>query len=205
MVDLTKDRKKLRELYQPGTNEFTLVEVPKLPFAMLDGEAAPEERTVAKAVKTLYQAIHPIRREARVRMGKAFVEPPVEMLYWADDMNDLAGQKRDNWKWRAMITLPVWIDKKAFASAVAQASEQMDEVPDTLRMETFKEGACAQIMHVGAAKDIPKLLERLYRKFLPEANLEPSGAYHEVYLDDWNRTAPERRKVILRQPVLAKK
>ena len=32
-------------------------------------------------------------------------------------------------------------------------------------------------------------------------NLRAIGAYHEIYLDDWSRTAPEKRKIILRQPV----
>ncbi len=203
-MDLTKNRKKLMELYQPGTEEFTLVDVPELPFAMIDGEGSPDHDAVADAVKSLFTAIYPIRREARERMGKAFVEPPVEVLYWADDMRDLAAGKKGNWKWRALITLPVWADEEMFSNAVAQTKGQMDEVPNTLRMETFSEGQCAQIMHVGQAQDIPALSERLYKQILPQNNLEPAGAYHEIYLDDWSRTSPERRKMILRQPVRPK-
>jgi hypothetical protein len=60
-------------------------------------------------------------------------------------------------------------------------------------------------MHVGQAQDIPTLLERLYTQFLPRNNLEPIGAYHEIYLDDWSRTPPEQRKIILRQPVRPKR
>lgn len=41
-MDLTKDRKRLKELYMPGTEDFSLVDVPELPFAMIDGcEIAP--------------------------------------------------------------------------------------------------------------------------------------------------------------------
>jgi len=200
MVDLTKDRNKLLELYRPGTEEFSLVDVPKLPFAMIDGEGSPDEG-VDKAIKILFMAIHPIRRQARQRMGKSFVEAPVEMLYWANNMRDLFDGNKETWKWRAMITLPAWTGKEMFASAVAAACNQMDDLPKTLRMETFEEGLCAQIMHVGSPHKLPRLLERLYRHFLPEQNLEPAGPYHEIYLDDWSRTAPERRKVILRQPV----
>ncbi|MCU7936642.1 MAG: GyrI-like domain-containing protein [Candidatus Thiodiazotropha sp. (ex Dulcina madagascariensis)] len=200
-MDLTKDRKKLMELYRPGMEEFTLVEVPELPFAVVDGQGSPDHDAGAKAIKYLFTAIYPIRREARERMGKTLIEPPLEMLYWADDMCDLAAGNKENWKWRAMITLPVWADGNMFANAVAQAKKQMDEVANSLRMESFSEGRCAQIMHVGRAQAIPALLERLYTQFLPQNNLEPDGAYHEIYLDDWNRTAPERRKLILRQPV----
>lgn len=201
MTDLTKDRKKLMELYRPGAERFTLVDVPELPFAMIDGEGSPDHGAGAKAMKTLFTAIYPIRRDARERMGKAFVEPPVEMLYWADDMRDLAAGKKERWKWRVLITLPVWADEEMFSKAVARTKEQTDEIPRSLRMETFKEGKCAQIMHTGPTEGIPALLERLYTQFLPQCALEAVGAYHEIYLDDWNRTAPEKRKIILRQPV----
>ncbi|NOX83922.1 MAG: hypothetical protein GXP06_13250 [Alphaproteobacteria bacterium] len=204
-MDLTKDRKKLMELYRPGTEEFTLVDVPALPFAIIDGQGSPDHGAGADAVKNLFTAIYPIRRQARERMGKAFVEPPVEMLYWADDMRDLTTGNKENWKWRAMVTLPVWVDEEMFSNAVTQAKGHMDAVPNTLRMETFCEGQCTQIMHVGQAQEIPTLLERLYTQFLPRNNLEPIGAYHEIYLDDWSRTPPEQRKIILRQPVRPKR
>ena len=42
-MDLTKDRKKLMELYRPDTDQFTLVDVPELPFAMLDGTGTPDD------------------------------------------------------------------------------------------------------------------------------------------------------------------
>lgn len=211
-MDLTKDRKKLLELYRPGTQEFTRVDVPELPFAMIDGAGSPDHGAGAIAIKNLFTAIYPFRREGRHQMGKHFVEPPVEMLYWADDMRDLAAGNKDKWKWRAMITMPVWANQQNFADAVDQAQDKMDSdmgdvmgnVPETLRLEKFAEGQCVQIMHKGPAQDIPPLLERLYKEFLPHNNLEPCGAYHEIYLDDWSRTAPKKRKVILRQPVRAR-
>lgn len=199
-MDLTKDRKKLLELYKPSTADFTFVDVPRLPFAMIDGEGSPND-TAGKTIKDLYTVIYPIRREARVRMGKDFVEPPVEMLYWEHDIRDFSAGNKDKWKWRAMITLPIWTDATMFSKAVAQAKDQMDAIPASVRMEYFEEGRCAQIMHVGRTNDIPATLERLFTRFLPEHHLEPSGAYHEIYLDDWNRIPPDRRKVILRQPV----
>lgn len=200
-MDLTKDRAKLKELYMPGTQDFVLVDVPELPFATIDGQGPPETGAGAHAIKCLFTAIQPIRREARSRMGKSFVDAPVEMLYRADDMRDLATGNKDRWLWRAMITVPSFTDEAMFSDAVARAREQLGDLPDTLRMESFEEGRCAQIMHVGPAQDVPTLLERLYTRFLPQNRLAPAGAYHEIYLDDWSRAAPERRRMVLRQPV----
>ena len=117
-MDLTKDRKKLKELYQPGRKDFTFVDVPALPFAMIDAEGPLDHGIGARATKALFTAIYPIRTEARKRMGKAFVDAPLEMLYWADEMRDLAMGKKENWNWRAMIVLPAWTDDEMFMSAV---------------------------------------------------------------------------------------
>lgn len=200
-MDLTKDRKTLKDLYQPSRTDFSLIDVPALPFAMIDADGSPDHGAGAEAAKALFTAIYPIRTEARKRMGRRFVDAPLEMLFWADDMNDLSAGNKENWKWRAMVTLPAWTDDEMFSAAVESASEHMEAVPSSLRMETFEEGRCVQIMHVGKADDVPGLLERLYQDFLPQNQLAPRGAYHEIYLEDWSRTAPEKRKIILRQPV----
>lgn len=200
-MDLTKDRKTLKALYQPSRTAFSIVDVPALPFAMIDAQGSPDHGVGEKAVKALFTSIYPIRTEARKRMGKSFVDAPLEMLFWANDMNDLAAGKKQNWKWRAMITLPAGTDEEVFSAAVETAAKHMEEVPSSLRMETFEEGKSVQIMHVGTADQIPTLLEKLYKDFLPKNNLAPVGAYHEIYLDDWSRIAPEKRKIILRQPV----
>lgn len=73
-MDLTADRAKLKQLYMPGTEDFVLVDVPELPFAMIDGHGDPEQGAGAQATKCLFTTIQPIRREARAHMGKAFVE-----------------------------------------------------------------------------------------------------------------------------------
>jgi len=200
MMDLIENRAKLKELYQPSQDRFSLVDVPELPFAIIDGEGAPDENA-AKAVKALFTAIYPIRREARERLGKRFVEPPLEMVYWADDMADLAAGRKERWKWQVLVTLPIWADEAVFHSAVQSVKSRLEEIPDTLRREVLTEGRCAQILHVGTPEEIPAKLEELYTRFLPEHGLQPAGRYHEIYLDDWSRVAPQRRKIVLRQPV----
>ncbi|MCK6455289.1 MAG: hypothetical protein L6Q92_01975 [Phycisphaerae bacterium] len=38
-------------------------------------------------------------------------------------------------------------------------------------------------------------------EFRPVHQLIPNGRHHEIYLTDPNRTAPEKMKTVLRQPV----
>lgn len=201
VIDLTRDRGMIRALYAPPKGVFSVVEVPKLPFAVLDGEGAPEQASVGMAVKVLYSAIDSIRREARRRAGKAFIEAPVEILYWADNQHDFTAGHREKWHWRVQITLPVWADASRLEESVVEMRQESGETPAP-RWEMVCEGKCVQFLHVGATDNLPAVLTELYSTYLPQQGFEPSGPYHEIYLDDWNRATSTQCRIILRQPVL---
>ena len=196
-------RRELEELYLPPAEGFVVVEVPDMRFIMVDGEGPPEKARCEAAVKWLYTVAHPIRMEAKKRMGKSFVEPPVEGLWWAEDMADLAAGKREKIEWRMMLPAPEWATEEMFAEAVKQAEGKLGKAPASLRLDRYHEGKCVQTMHVGPAEEEMETLARMYEEFLPGEGLVAHGAYHEIYLNDPHRTAPARRKTVLRQPVCA--
>lgn len=200
LIDLTQDRKILRTLYAPPAGNFIMVDVPKLPFAILDGEGPPLQASIEATVKALYTAIYPIRRAARKRIGKSFVEAPVEVLYWADDMRDLAVGNRENWHWRVQVTLPAQTDALSLKESAAEMRSELGNFL-AARWEVLTEGKCVQFLHVGQTDDLPQIIKCLYGNYLPQEGLEPDGPYHEIYLDDWSRVSQRQRKIILRQPV----
>jgi hypothetical protein len=69
---------RLKELYLQPANDFVLVDVPDMRFVMIDGHGAADRSALDHAVKWLFAAISPIKRIARERMRKDFVEPPLE-------------------------------------------------------------------------------------------------------------------------------
>jgi len=195
------DRRRLEELYLPPADEFVLVDVPDLQFVMIDGEGNPSGEAFAQASRWLFSVVFPIKRVAKERMGKSFVEPPLEGLWWADDMNDLIAGNRDKLKWRLMIVTADWVDEELFVQAMAKASERLGEPPRSLRRERFAEGTSVQIMHVGPNSEEVATIARLYHEFLPEHDLIHNGHYHEIYLTDPSRVAPQKLKTVLRKPV----
>jgi hypothetical protein len=200
----TISRKRLIELYLPPDNEFVMVDVPEMKFVMIDGEGSPENEAHAIALKWLFAAVYPIRRIARQRMGKNFVEPPLEGLWWTDDMADFVAGNKDKLKWRMMIPGPDWADgETVFQEAVKEAAQRLGEPPGTLRLDTYAEGKSVQIMHTGPYNEhaARAILTRLHGEFLVSRNLAPNGPHHEIYLTDPERTAPENMKTVLRQPV----
>jgi hypothetical protein len=56
-------------------------------------------------------------------------------------------------------------------------------------------------MHIGPESAAVPTMARLHSEFLPEHNLVANGHHHGIYLTDPNRTAPEKLKTVLRQPV----
>jgi hypothetical protein len=41
----------------------------------------------------------------------------------------------------------------------------------------------------------------MHHELIPDHGLRLAGTHHEIYLGDFRRVAPERRRTILRQPV----
>ena len=193
---------RLKELYLPPAEEFVLMDVPEMRFAAIDGRDATDRSALDHAVKWLFAAIYPIKRIARERMGKSFVEPPLEGLWWADDMQDFVSGNRDKLSWRMMIVYePDWLTPEMFEDAVATTQARLGAPPASLRIESLHEGLSAQIMHVGPPGGLASAVARLHGKFLPAHDLVPNGHHHEIYLNDPSRVAPEKLRTVLRQPV----
>ena len=195
--------KRLKELYLPPKNQFTVVDVPEINYIVIDGEGNPESETFKSSIKWIYSVVHFIKPLVKERMKKNFVEPPLECLFWADNEKDFVSGKKDKWKWRVMIVvIPDWVPEQEFQEAVKKVEKKLGPVPKTLRFQNLHEGKSIQIMHVGDYSKIRIVCDKLYNEYLLENNLKPNGYYHEIYLNDPNRIAPEKRKTVIRQPVM---
>ena len=195
------ERRLLEELYLPPADEFVLVDVPEMRFVMIDGEGDHGSEAFAQATRRLLSVIDPIRPFAKERMGRDYAEPPLEVLWWADDMNDFISGKRDKFRWRQMIVMADWVEAEMFDQALTESSERLGDPPSTLRLDRFAEGTSVQIMHVGPEEAALPTMARLHGEFLPEHQLVATGYFHEIYLSDPKRVAPKRMRTVIRQPV----
>jgi hypothetical protein len=196
---LTRDE--IKVLYHPPVNRFVEVNVPALSYVVLDGIGDPAGGAYQRAVKWLFATIVPIRKIAKEKMGASFVEPPLETLYWTDGKGDLASAPKAEWRWRAMIVLAEWMNEAIFADAVAKVAMALGDAPESLRMEEMHEGRSVQFIHEGPPDRESDMVARLYEEYLPSHGLAPNGSFHEIYLTDATRVAPEKLRTVLRQPV----
>src|SRR3546814_7072078 len=72
---------------------------------------------------------------------------------------------------------------------------------DQVRLGTLAVGRCVQTLNVGSFEDEAQVLHLIHHVFIPDNGLRMTGKHHEIYLSDFRRVAPDKRRTILRQPV----
>ena len=179
-----------------------LVEVPELAFLMIDGEGDPATSPrYTDAVETLYAVAYAARFDLKRAAGVDTKVRPLEGLWWTDASGDV-WTSRESWRWTMMIAVPDALTVGVLERAVAKASQKRTrESLDRLRLQRFAERQAVQVLHVGPYGEAERpTVERLHA-FIGEMGLAERGRHHEVYLGDARRTAPERLRTIIRQPV----
>lgn len=201
------DPKKTLDSYQARAGEFRVIEVPKLQYLMIDGHGDPNSTKEYKdALETLYPVAYKLKFASKQELDKDFVVMPLEGLWWADDMDVFTtAPDKSKWDWTMMIMQPDWITKGMFDAATQQVAAKNQPVSlAKLRFETLDEATSVQTLHIGSYDDEASVLEKMHHEFIPEHNLTMTGKHHEIYLSDPRKTAPEKLRTILRQPVANK-
>jgi hypothetical protein len=200
-------RKQYKELYSPTAKAVSLVEVPPFQFTMIDGEIEPGKSPGSSpafqdALQALYGISYTLKFVSKQRKEQPidYTVMALEALWWVEgadfDITHPAG-----WRWTAMIMQPDHISHEMFSNAFDQLRQKKPSPAiERLRFETFHEGLCLQIMHIGPYSTEPATLRKM-GEFARENGYAYRGKHHEIYLGDPRRADPEKLKTILRQPV----
>lgn len=194
------------ELRAVATVRF--LDLPPRRCVMIDGEGLPGEAAFAPRMPGLYGTAWTLRFRLKAR-GNVTRVGPLEGLWWtaggSTSLDAVFGPGREagreTWHWTLLIALPDEATETELVGALATGRSKLDAaLAEGLRVETFAEGRVAQLLHVGPYATERPTIERLHAA-ISEAGLRPRGHHHELYLGDPRRSAPDRLKTILRQPV----
>ncbi|MEQ1509788.1 MAG: GyrI-like domain-containing protein [Sphingopyxis sp.] len=58
-----------------------------------------------------------------------------------------------------------------------------------------------QTPHIGSYEAEGPILAKLHDEIMPARGLSFAGPHHEIYLSDARKTAPDKLRTILRQPI----
>jgi hypothetical protein len=211
MTAMTED---LAALYRASKDKVTLLDVPDLGYAMVEGSGAPDGDMFAAAVEALYTVSYGAHFAVKKERGDAPKVMPLEAQWWFDDPRQqaivmavaqgqatMADTDPDLSRWRAMIAQPDPIDATLITHCVeaARAKKPLSALA-LLHYARWEEGRCAQLLHVGPYSEEELTVVRLHQAIAAEG-YRPRGRHHEIYLSDPRRSAPDKLRTILRQPI----
>ncbi|MBV6702041.1 GyrI-like domain-containing protein [Kitasatospora aureofaciens] len=204
----TDHRKLGGALYGAKAVPHTL-DVPEFAFLAVDGSGDPgQSPEFGSAIAALYAASYALKFAVRADTGLDYAVMPLEGLWHSTDpdfdaaaLDTYGPGDRAGWEWTLLIRQPVPYTDAQLAAALAKAAAKAGaEEAGRIRREVFTEGPCVQVLHKGPYETEPRSVKLLH-DYLEAEGLKEAGRHHEIYLSDPTRTAPERRRTILRQPV----
>lgn len=193
----------LRSLYAPSVKECSIIDVPAMNFMWAEGKGDPN---TSEAYRTTVEALYTVSYTIKfmVKRGAAKTDyrvMPLEGLWWVPKMEQFSIDRKNDWLWRMMIMQPEQVTVRIFNEAVESVRKKKTLAAiDALSFSSFHEGKCVQLLYSGPYRNEGPTIERMHR-FITDQGGVLTGRHHEIYLNDPRKTAPEKLKTIIRQPM----
>jgi hypothetical protein len=203
-LDLTKKYKS----YFTAKPFPELVHIEPAQYLSICGKGEPGGRAFSERIEALYTSAYTLKFSMKNK-GQDFVVSKLEGLWWFDEINypnktiDTAPVEvpRSEWEFRLLIRLPDFVNAEDVESAKETAyAKKGNELIKEVEFFSMSEGKSIQMMHIGPFANEPESLRQIMA-FSEKHKLERNGHHHEIYLSDFRKSAPEKLKTILREPV----
>ncbi|MBO9152555.1 GyrI-like domain-containing protein [Chitinophaga sp. GCM10012297] len=198
-TDLSKEQK---QYYRAKTSP-ELVAIAAANFITVEGSGDPDSSGFHAKTKALYATAYNIKKINKLQ-NQDFRVAPLEGFWWTEAGEPVGERPRDEWHWKLQIQLPAFVVKNDFKQAAALAGNKNLRYLGELQWETQSPSLAVQVLHTGSYKDETASVKKL-RDYIEQHHLEITGAHHEIYLSDPNKTAPEKLNTILRLEVKSAK
>lgn len=183
------------DLYKAKAGRVDLVDVPACLVIKVEGVGAPDGEAFSEAIGALYSVAYTAKFAMRRETGEAPKVMPLE-AFWGIPPAD-----RAQWRWTAMLVQPAPMNTATLRRAVAQAKlKKPNPALELVQIERFKEGKCAQTLHVGPYATETATIELLHAQ-ISALGFKIRSDHHEIYLSDPFRTSPEKLRTIIRYGV----
>lgn len=196
-MDYTKD---LKQFYNPPVTT-QIIEVPEFKFIMVDGQGDPNTAPAYKqAIEILFSLSYGLKFANKKTGREDYKVMPLEGLWWAAN-NEVDWYDKNSWHWTAMIHQPDFISQEEFAAIQSETQTKKKETAFGIaRFESYNEGLSVQTTYFGAYADEHPTIMALHQ-YACDQGYTLRGKHHEIYLGDPRRSAPEKLRTIIRQPI----
>lgn len=203
-LDLTKAYK----AYYTAGNQPELVHIPAASLLSIEGIGDPSGQPYADKLQALYSVAYAVKFSCKA-LGKDFTVAKLEGL-WSFDESKYAHLSmteaslkvpRSEWHYRTMIRMPEFVTAEQLDLAILQVLDKKQLLPvKEITLFQMNEGKSVQMLHTGPFANEPETLQKMM-EFIQKHELQRNGLHHEIYLSDFRKTAPEKLRTILREPV----
>ncbi len=194
-------KKELPAFFTAPRGRFEETVLTPASYFAVDGAGNPNTSPAyTLALEALYGAAYALKFLSKAR-GVDYTVPPLEGLWWADDPDDFVRRNKEAWRWTMLLMIPPFVDADLIEQAMDASVKKKPDTASRLDVRVLSEGAVLQTLHIGSYDDETPVVKDLHEVVMPAGGWEFNGHHHEIYLSDPRRTAAEKLKTILRQPV----
>ena len=202
-------KKAYKEFYLPK-NKPEIVHVPTANYIAVKGAGDPNEEGGAyqQAIRILYAVAYTLkmshRTDHKIQGFFEYVVPPLEGLWWQDDMDRVDHSDKSTFNWISLIRLPDFITEADFKWAVETATKKKKLDCSPAQFLTMEEGLCVQIMHTGPFDEEPAavaLMDTYLERNGYVNDFNKSRLHHEIYMSDARKVPPDKWKTVIRHPI----
>lgn len=185
-----------------------LVTIEEAHFISIKGKGDPSAPAFAHNIEALYSTAYTIKFMYKAQ-NSDFTVSKLEGQWWFDE-NKFPGKNietsamevpRSEWEYRLLIRMPAFVTANDLDIAKETVRKKKDiDLIDQVEFFTMTEGKSVQMLHIGPFSTELETLKQI-GAFIDLNKLAKNGLHHEIYLSDFRKTAPEKLKTILREPV----
>lgn len=203
-------KKEYPEFYMPPQKPG-IVQIPSFNFLAVRGKGDPNEENgeYSRAFPLLYGMAYTLKMSYKgdyaIDGFFEYVVPPLEGLWWLRDGGEFDPCRKDRLEWISMIRLPDFINRKDYEWALAEAARKKKMDFSAVEFFTYHEGLCVQCLHLGPYDDEPATVAAMKAHAGQNGykiDLDSGRHHHEIYLNDYRKTAPAKLKTVIRYPIV---
>ncbi|KXL53230.1 hypothetical protein CLNEO_12010 [Anaerotignum neopropionicum] len=200
-MDKLDYKKMFKDLYLPKRNP-SLIEVPTIRFAAINGEGDPNSEAFQRATTALYSFSYAVKMSYKSKdTPKDFYDYTVFPLEGVWDLRDYKKTITDksNYVYSVMIRQPDFLTDELFERFLGETKKRKPNTfLDKLELQTITEGPCCQMLHLGAYDDEPTSFETMKEFCIHNGYERISKVHREIYLSDPRKTEAGKLKTVLR-------
>jgi hypothetical protein len=194
-------RREYKKVYDASTKRIDIVDVPEFNFIMVDGIGNPnvdDFRLKAQALRILSKAI---KNYFKDELEILYLVSPLEGLWDTYDNSQFDVTRKQMIKFTLMMAQPKMLDEETFEKIKEKAMAKKDNpfLVDVY-LKKMKEGSSVQMLHKGPYNTEINTTKEIM-EYITIQNMKLVGYHHEIYLNDYEKTEPNKLKTIVRYAV----